>query len=89
VTDSSRTLPVADRSAGARRSRPARRDPGVNPLASGAGLGEVVMPGVVPALSRTPGRVTGWSPFPGSDNDAVLGAAAPEASGTPAGRARP
>jgi formyl-CoA transferase len=57
---------------------------------AGAGVGEVVMPGVVPALSRTPGRVAGWSPFPGSDNDAVRGAAAARhASGTPAGRARP
>ena len=36
-------------------------------------LGEVVMPGVVPLLSETPGRITGWSPAPGSDNDAVLG----------------
>ena len=36
-------------------------------------LGEVVMQGVVPLLSETPGRITGWSPAPGSDNDAVLG----------------
>jgi formyl-CoA transferase len=36
-------------------------------------LGEVVMQGVVPLLSGTPGRITGWSPAPGSDNDAVLG----------------
>jgi hypothetical protein len=27
----------------------------------------------VPALSRTPGRVAGWSPRPGSDNEAVFG----------------
>jgi len=38
-----------------------------------AELGEVVMQGVVPLLSETPGRITGWSPAPGSDNDAVLG----------------
>jgi hypothetical protein len=31
------------------------------------------MQGVVPLLSRTPGRITGWSRAPGSDNDAVLG----------------
>jgi crotonobetainyl-CoA:carnitine CoA-transferase CaiB-like acyl-CoA transferase len=36
-------------------------------------LGEIVTPGVVPLLSRTPGRVAGWSPRPGSDSDAVLG----------------
>src|SRR6185503_14932314 len=36
-------------------------------------LGLVVMQGVVPLLSETPGRITGWSPAPGSDNDAVLG----------------
>jgi succinyl-CoA---D-citramalate CoA-transferase len=36
-------------------------------------LGEIVTQGVVPVLSRTPGRVAGWSRFPGSDNDAVLG----------------
>jgi crotonobetainyl-CoA:carnitine CoA-transferase CaiB-like acyl-CoA transferase len=36
-------------------------------------LGEVVMQGVVPLLSETPGRITGWSPAPGSDTDAVLG----------------
>ena len=29
--------------------------------------------GVVPLLSETPGRITGWSREPGSDNDAVLG----------------
>jgi formyl-CoA transferase len=36
-------------------------------------LGEIVMQGVVPLLSRTPGRLTGWPRRPGSDNDAVLG----------------
>ncbi|HXJ84163.1 MAG TPA: CoA transferase [Candidatus Methylomirabilis sp.] len=36
-------------------------------------LGDIVTQGVVPALSRTPGRVTGWSRAPGSDNVAVLG----------------
>jgi formyl-CoA transferase len=36
-------------------------------------LGEVVIQGVVPLLSETPGRITGWSPAPGSDNEAVLG----------------
>jgi formyl-CoA transferase len=36
-------------------------------------LGELVLPGVVPLLSRTPGRVAGWSAFAGSDNEAVLG----------------
>jgi formyl-CoA transferase len=35
--------------------------------------GEVVTQGVIPILSRTPGRITGWSRYPGSDNDAVLG----------------
>ena len=35
-------------------------------------LGEVVMQGVVPRLSETPGRIKGFSPAPGSDNDAVL-----------------
>lgn len=35
--------------------------------------GEIVTQGIVPTLSRTPGRVNGWSPRPGSDNDAVLG----------------
>lgn len=34
--------------------------------------GEVVTQGVTPLLSRTPGRVTGWSPYPGSDNEVVL-----------------
>ena len=36
-------------------------------------LGEIVTQGVVPALSRTPGRVAAWPRSPGSDNDAVLG----------------
>ena len=36
-------------------------------------LGDIVTQGVVPVLSRTPGRVVGWSRAPGSDNDAVLG----------------
>ena len=36
-------------------------------------LGEIVTQGVVPLLSRTPGRVAGWSRHPGSDNEAVLG----------------
>jgi crotonobetainyl-CoA:carnitine CoA-transferase CaiB-like acyl-CoA transferase len=36
-------------------------------------LGEVVTQGVIPLLSRTPGRVSGWSPYPGSDNDAIFG----------------
>ena len=36
-------------------------------------LGEIVTHGVVPLLSETPGRITGWSREPGSDNDAVLG----------------
>ena len=36
-------------------------------------LGEVVTQGVMPLLSRTPGRVVGWSRYPGSDNEAVLG----------------
>ena len=35
--------------------------------------GEMVAQGIVPVLSRTPGRLTGWSRRPGSDNDAVLG----------------
>jgi formyl-CoA transferase len=37
-------------------------------------LGEIVTQGIVPSLSRTPGRVAGWSCHPGSDNEAVLGA---------------
>jgi crotonobetainyl-CoA:carnitine CoA-transferase CaiB-like acyl-CoA transferase len=36
-------------------------------------LGEIVTQGIVPSLSRTPGRVAGWSRKPGSDNVAVLG----------------
>jgi len=36
-------------------------------------LGSIVVPGVVPMFERRPGRVTGWSEFPGSDNQAVLG----------------
>jgi succinyl-CoA---D-citramalate CoA-transferase len=36
-------------------------------------LGEIVTQGIVPSLSRTPGRLTGWPGRPGSDNDAVLG----------------
>jgi len=35
--------------------------------------GEIVMQGIVPVMSRTPGRLTGWSRRPGSDNEAVLG----------------
>ena len=35
--------------------------------------GEVVTQGVVPRLVRTLGCVAGCSPYPGSDNDAVLG----------------
>jgi succinyl-CoA---D-citramalate CoA-transferase len=37
-------------------------------------LGEIVMQGIVPVLSRTPGRLGDWSRHPGSDNQAVLGA---------------
>jgi crotonobetainyl-CoA:carnitine CoA-transferase CaiB-like acyl-CoA transferase len=37
------------------------------------GEGEIVTQGVVPVLTRTPGRLTGWSRRPGSDNEAVLG----------------
>ncbi|HTG11774.1 MAG TPA: CoA transferase, partial [Candidatus Eisenbacteria bacterium] len=37
-------------------------------------VGEIVTQGIVPSLSRTPGRVAGWSRQPGSDNEAVLGA---------------
>jgi crotonobetainyl-CoA:carnitine CoA-transferase CaiB-like acyl-CoA transferase len=36
-------------------------------------LGEIVTPGVVPTLSRTPGRVAGWPALPGADSAAVLG----------------
>jgi formyl-CoA transferase len=39
-------------------------------------LGEITVQGVMPALSRTPGKVTGWSKFVGSDNEAILGARA-------------
>jgi formyl-CoA transferase len=39
----------------------------------GAG-GEIVTQGIVPVLTRTPGRLTAWSRRPGSDNEAVLGA---------------
>jgi formyl-CoA transferase len=35
--------------------------------------GEIVMQGVVPGLSRTPGRLGDWSRRPGSDNETVLG----------------
>ena len=35
-------------------------------------MGEILTQGIVPLLSRTPGRVAGWSPRPGSDNEAVL-----------------
>ncbi len=41
---------------------------------SAGDAGEVVMQGIVPVLSRTPGRLTDWSRRPGSDNEAVLGA---------------
>jgi crotonobetainyl-CoA:carnitine CoA-transferase CaiB-like acyl-CoA transferase len=37
-------------------------------------VGEIVTQGIVPVLTRTPGRLTGWSRRPGSDNEAVLGA---------------
>ena len=36
-------------------------------------LGSIVIPGVVPTFSRTPGSVAGWSSVRGSDNRAVLG----------------
>jgi len=36
-------------------------------------MGEIVTQGIVPTLSRTPGRVAGWALRPGSDNEAVLG----------------
>ena len=36
--------------------------------------GEIVTQGIVPLLSRTPGRLRGWPGRPGSDNDSVLGA---------------
>jgi crotonobetainyl-CoA:carnitine CoA-transferase CaiB-like acyl-CoA transferase len=38
-------------------------------------MGEIITQGVVPLLSRTPGRVAGWSPNPGSDNATILGTA--------------
>ena len=41
---------------------------------SDAEKGEIVMQGIVPIMSRTPGRLTDWSRRPGSDNEAVLGA---------------
>src|SRR5262249_939527 len=51
-------------------------------------LGEVVMQGVVPHLSQTPGRTTGWPPAPGPDSAAVLrdwlGHVAPASEGTAA-----
>jgi crotonobetainyl-CoA:carnitine CoA-transferase CaiB-like acyl-CoA transferase len=37
------------------------------------GADEIVMQGVVPVLSRTPGRLGDWSRRPGSDNASVLG----------------
>ncbi|HEX7213882.1 MAG TPA: CoA transferase, partial [Methylomirabilota bacterium] len=43
-------------------------------------LGEIVTQGIVPSLSRTPGRIAGWSLQPGSDNAAVLGAPHPALS---------
>jgi len=41
---------------------------------SDAEKGEIVMQGIVPIMSRTPGRLTDWSRRPGSDSEAVLGA---------------
>jgi formyl-CoA transferase len=35
-------------------------------------LGEIVTQGIVPRLSRTPGRVAGWAARPGSHNEPVL-----------------
>src|SRR5262249_12872328 len=35
--------------------------------------GHIVTQGVVPILSRTPGRIARWSRAPGEDNDVVLG----------------
>jgi crotonobetainyl-CoA:carnitine CoA-transferase CaiB-like acyl-CoA transferase len=35
-------------------------------------LGEIVTQGIVPRLSRTPGRVAGWSARPGSHDEPVL-----------------
>jgi len=34
--------------------------------------GDIVTQGVVPVMSRTPGRIVGWSRAPGDDNHAVL-----------------
>jgi len=36
-------------------------------------LGEIVTAGIVPTLSRTPGRIVGWSRRRGSENEPVLG----------------
>jgi formyl-CoA transferase len=36
--------------------------------------GEIITQGIVPLLSRTPGRLRGWPGRPGSDNESVLGA---------------
>ncbi len=36
-------------------------------------LGEIVTPGVMPTLSRTPGRVAGWPALAGADSADVLG----------------
>jgi crotonobetainyl-CoA:carnitine CoA-transferase CaiB-like acyl-CoA transferase len=55
-------------------------------------LGEIVTQGVVPLLSLTPGRVGGWSRFPGSETDAVLGEVlgySPEAIRAAAGTPQP
>jgi crotonobetainyl-CoA:carnitine CoA-transferase CaiB-like acyl-CoA transferase len=38
-----------------------------------ASLGSLPQPGVVPKLSRTPGRVTHAGPPLGQDNEAILG----------------
>jgi len=35
-------------------------------------IGEIITQGVVPLLSRTPGRVAGWSLNAGSDNATLL-----------------
>jgi len=35
-------------------------------------LGEIVTQGIVPTLSRTPGRVAHWATRPGADSEAVL-----------------
>jgi crotonobetainyl-CoA:carnitine CoA-transferase CaiB-like acyl-CoA transferase len=39
----------------------------------GVGTDEIVMQGIVPVLSRTPGRLGDWSRRPGSDNASVVG----------------